>query len=70
MGTFAKLAQATYLLGLVFRHICELNHELNQHQQEGMQLNTSLEALLLALSLSEDNPNSPAMAVCSRYAYS
>lgn len=63
MGSFAKLAQATYLLGRVFRHICELRVDI-MHQEEGMQLSGQLQRLL-EVSASE-NEISAATSICSR----
>ena len=65
MGPFAKLAQASYLLGRVLRHICDLTAERTMHQEEGMQLNDRLLTLLKILG-SESEINS-AIAICSRY---
>ncbi|KAI4168674.1 MAG: hypothetical protein LQ348_007455 [Seirophora lacunosa] len=62
MGSFARLAQATYLLGRVFRHICELRVDI-MHQEEGMQLNGQLQRLL-EVSASE-NEISAATSICS-----
>ncbi|KAL9596276.1 MAG: hypothetical protein Q9219_005906 [cf. Caloplaca sp. 3 TL-2023] len=63
VGSFAKLAQAAYLLGRVLRHICDLTAERNLHQDEGMQLSTRLQALLKVVE--NENQISSASALCS-----
>ncbi|KAL8843355.1 MAG: hypothetical protein Q9170_000213 [Blastenia crenularia] len=63
MGSFAKLSQATYLLGRVLRHICDLTAERKLHQDEGIQLSNRLQTLLKVLE-SENQINS-ATAMCS-----
>ncbi|KAI4289890.1 MAG: hypothetical protein L6R35_000831 [Caloplaca aegaea] len=62
MGSFAKLAQATYLLGRVFRHICELRVDI-MHQEEGMQLSSQLQRLLDVSA--NENEISAATSICS-----
>lgn len=66
MGSFAKLAQATYLLGRVFRHICELRVDI-MHQEEGMQLSSQLQRLLDVSA--NENEISAATSICSRLEY-
>lgn len=63
MGFLAKLCQSSYLLGRVFRHICDLNAERAMHQNEGIQLSNKLQALL-KVSEKEDQISS-ATAICS-----
>ncbi|KAL8940711.1 MAG: hypothetical protein Q9211_002150 [Gyalolechia sp. 1 TL-2023] len=64
MGSFAKLCQASFLLGCVFRHICDLTAERARYQEEGIQLSNRLQALLKLLE--KENQISSATAVCSR----
>ncbi|KAH8809192.1 hypothetical protein F5884DRAFT_794781 [Xylogone sp. PMI_703] len=47
MGRFARFAEATYLLGQVFRHIADQKRDDNFYEQEGAQLNRTLHALIL-----------------------
>ncbi|KAI4170526.1 MAG: hypothetical protein LQ343_004903 [Gyalolechia ehrenbergii] len=63
MGPFAKLCQASFLLGCVFRHICDLTAERAMHQEEGIQLSNRLQALLKVLE--KENQISSATAICS-----
>lgn len=64
MGPFAKLAQATYLLGCVFRHICDLRVDV-AHQEEGMRLSSQLQRHLDVLA--NENEISATTAMCSRF---
>lgn len=52
MGRFARFAQATYLLGQVFKHISDPPRDDAFYEQEALQLNRTLHALA-NLSLSE-----------------
>ncbi|KAI4197416.1 MAG: hypothetical protein LQ346_003012 [Caloplaca aetnensis] len=62
LSPFAKLAQAAYLLGCVFRHICDLRVD-PMHQEEGMQLSGQVQRLLEVLST--ESEMSATTAICS-----
>jgi hypothetical protein len=46
MGSFARFAQATYLLGQVFRHVSDQPTDNTFCEQEVAQLNRTLHALV------------------------
>lgn len=45
-GRFARFAQATYLLGQVFRHISDQPSDPTFYEEEAAQLNRTLHALI------------------------
>ncbi len=67
MGRFARFAQATYLLGQVFKHVSGQSGDDAFYEQEGAQLNRTLHALV-HLSQSEAETSNidfcPQTAVC------
>jgi hypothetical protein len=65
MGRFARFAQATYLLGQVFRHISDQPRDEAFHKQEGIQLNRTLHALV---NLSQSEAEGQNLEFCTQTA--
>ena len=71
MGSFARLAQATSLLGRVFRHIGDLTADKKFHHEEAAQLDRTIRALnnlAKAEGQLRDMVICPQTAICYRYA--
>jgi len=65
MGMFARMCQATYLLGRVLRHVADTNSDDRFHREEAVQLERTIRALN---NLSHIEFRSRRMAVCPQTA--
>ncbi|CZR56322.1 uncharacterized protein PAC_06210 [Phialocephala subalpina] len=65
MGRFARFAQATYLLGQVFRHVSDQPRDDAFYEQEAAQLNRTLHALI---HLSQSEAETRRLEFCTQTA--
>lgn len=65
MGRFARFAQATYLLGQVFRHVSDRPRDNTFYEQEAAQLNRTLHALI---HLSQSEAETRRLEFCTQTA--
>ena len=66
MGRFARLAQGTYLLGKVLLHTSDDNVDEEFYQQETIQLDRTIRALLNLADFDAKNTCCAQTAVCYR----
>lgn len=65
MGRFARFAEATYLLGQIFRHVSDRLTDNTFYEQEAAQLNRTLHALI---HLSQSEAETRRLEFCTQTA--
>lgn len=67
MGRFAKLAQATHLLHLVFQHVSDSSMEPAFRQKQALQLEKTLQASIRMFTAALKGPGGAPAMICYRY---
>ena len=68
MSSFALLAQAAWLLGQVLKHVSSNTSDRKLYDEEGMQLDRTLHALIAASDIASSPPCDQA-TICYRYIF-